>query len=301
MRLHKALKGHIDNLENIDKNGVYMIYHISKPHLVYIGSTYRTISKQCKKGIYGRWIEHFSRLKSKNHHSIKLQNLINKYGIEGLRFKVIFHCDECDLLEIREREQYYINEYDSFNKGLNCTPDVSGAYISDLNRRINSKRMKINNPMYNESLKNKSIKTRKENYERPILLFTSKGQLVQEFRNILDAALYLDRDSSNVYRACVGEYKMSNNHIVIYKDKYTIQELNNKIEKINKKRIVPKETVERRTLKLIKKVRVYNNSYSKEFESIRLACEELNLDRGAISRCCNGKQKSVKGYYCEFL
>ena len=301
MRLHKTLKRHIDNLENIDKNGVYMIYHISKPHFVYIGSTYRTISKQCKKGIYGRWIEHFSKLKSKNHHSIKLQNLINKYGIEGLRFKVIFHCEECDLLEIREREQYYINEYDSFNNGLNCTPDVSGTYISELNRLNSSIRMKLNNPMKNEISKEKRIKSLYENYIEPVLLFTLEGNLVGEFKSTRFAAEFLKRDVTNIFRACSGEFKQCNNHIVIYKKDYTINLLNEKINRVNKRREVSLKTKEKISLSQLKRVRVSNESFEQIFESIKEAGETLNLDRGAISRCCNGKQKSVKGYYCEFL
>lgn len=58
-------------------------------------------------------------LKNNNHHSISLQNAYNKYGKDNVFFKII---EECDAVECIEKEQFYIDKYNSFNKGYNGRP-----------------------------------------------------------------------------------------------------------------------------------------------------------------------------------
>lgn len=41
-----------------------------------------------------------------------------KYGIENFSFEIV---ELCDISIINEREQYWINFYDSYNKGYNCS------------------------------------------------------------------------------------------------------------------------------------------------------------------------------------
>lgn len=78
-------------------SGIYKIESIIKPEKIYIGSAIN---------IGNRWRGHLSRLR-KNRHMAKLQNHVNKYGIEDLKFSVIEECsNECLL----NREQYYIEE-----------------------------------------------------------------------------------------------------------------------------------------------------------------------------------------------
>lgn len=304
MRLYSTLKNYIINFDNISKNGVYKIYHINKPDRLYIGSSFRKNNKQCKKGVYGRWIEHFSRLKYNKHHSPKLQNLINKYGIDGIRFEIIWYCDNnCSQETIRKKELEYISFYESHTKkGLNCKNETYMNYQTYDASIKSSERMRKYNPMFNKDTVEKMLNTmyEMEIYE-PILLFTLDGKLVGEFKSTTYASKYLNRDSSNVIRAAKGEFKKSGNHIVIYKSDYNIDLLNNKIKLVNTYKKQSKEIIKKRTKKLMKKVRVFNDNFDKIYNSIKEAEYELNIPHGAISRCCKGEYKHTKGYKCEFI
>lgn len=68
------------------------------------------------KSIGRRWKEHMYSLEHGNHHSYKLQQAYNKYGIENLMFSVIETCKEEDL---SDNELKYISKYDSLVNGYN--------------------------------------------------------------------------------------------------------------------------------------------------------------------------------------
>lgn len=302
MNLYKVLKNKIDDLTDVSKNGVYMIYHTSKPDKVYIGSTFRTHHKKCRKGIYGRWIEHHSRLINDTHHSIKLQRFINKYGIDGLRFRVLWTCDDCLESEIRKLELEKINEYDSFKKGFNCSDETFHPSMSEKARLKSSERMKSKNPMKNKNTVKKMIETSYKNRVfEPVLVFTKTGKLVGEFKSITLAAEYLKRDYTNVFRACKGEVKTCADHIIIYKHEYNIELLDQRMGKINTRKKMSPESIKKRALSQSKKVRIYKDDFEEIFESILSASKKLKLDQGAVSRCCRGEYEQTKGYKCEFV
>ena len=87
-----------------------VIYKIECLHngKVYIGST---INYRKRKNA------HINGLKKNKHHNKILQNYFNKYGVEDLVFTIIETVESHDMLI--DREEYYINEYDSYNKGIN--------------------------------------------------------------------------------------------------------------------------------------------------------------------------------------
>lgn len=60
-----------------------------------------------------RWREHMT---AKD--DIYFHKAIQKYGVENFEWEVIEQCKKKDL---DEREIYWIEYYDSFNKGYNCT------------------------------------------------------------------------------------------------------------------------------------------------------------------------------------
>ena len=75
--------------------------------------------------IQKRFISHKKSLIKKMHHSIKLQNSWNKYGEENFEFLII---EKCLIDELNSREIYWINHYNSHNKGYNCTKGGNGTY-----------------------------------------------------------------------------------------------------------------------------------------------------------------------------
>lgn len=89
--------------------GIYQITSKSYSCRVYIGSAI---------DLYKRWSLHKTNLRNNKHHSIKLQNHVNKYGINDLYFFII---EQCDSAVLKEREQYYI---DNIKPWFNIATDV---------------------------------------------------------------------------------------------------------------------------------------------------------------------------------
>lgn len=77
--------------------GIYKIESRINPDKIYIGSAV---------DIKQRWYGHIGDLKKNKHHSKKLQNHVNKYGIDDLIFSVLMECNKDHLLCL---EQEFIN------------------------------------------------------------------------------------------------------------------------------------------------------------------------------------------------
>lgn len=93
---------------------IYGIYHKASNRW-YIGQTIRSL--QC------RWEEHLKEINfSKSHLNLALK----KYGVGAFELQVI----ESNIPESRldERERYYIQKYDSYHHGFNCTLGGQGVH-----------------------------------------------------------------------------------------------------------------------------------------------------------------------------
>jgi group I intron endonuclease len=81
----------------LSRIGVYKIESKIHPDKIYIGSS---------TNIPARWYGHKHNLEKSKHHSYKLQEHYNKYGLSDLVFSVIMYCT---IDEIVSLEQYYLN------------------------------------------------------------------------------------------------------------------------------------------------------------------------------------------------
>lgn len=125
--------------EDLLKTGVYKIYHELFPDKVYIGSASRIKAKSSNDvGFLVRWRKHLTELKNNKHHNNKLQRLVNKYGILGLKFEIVDFCqsEECIL-----KENFYIQKYDSYDKGLNLTI-VSNSFLGRKHKESTKEKIK---------------------------------------------------------------------------------------------------------------------------------------------------------------
>jgi group I intron endonuclease len=91
-------------------SGIYTITNLINKK-VYVGSSIN---------LKRRFLSHKSLLKRNIHHSKKLQNSFNKYGLENFEFKIIEK--GCWFKFLIVREQYWINFYNSFKNGYNEWP-----------------------------------------------------------------------------------------------------------------------------------------------------------------------------------
>ncbi len=102
-------------------NGIYAIYFLNgKTDKKYIGSASQFKSnKGSKAGFYSRWRRHLWSLRKGQHHSSKLQNAFNKYAEENMVFEILEICKPEFCID---REQYFIEVYNSYKKGYNGRP-----------------------------------------------------------------------------------------------------------------------------------------------------------------------------------
>ena len=79
---------------------------------VYIGQTIQPLSKRMQR--------HFClTASSESEMCMAIKRAIKKYGKENFSSIIL---EECDYSVLNEREQFYINKYDSYANGYNCTP-----------------------------------------------------------------------------------------------------------------------------------------------------------------------------------
>lgn len=102
------------NINNIMTIGIYKIENkINKKK--YIGQS---------MNIEKRWKKHRYLLNSNKHHNQYLQNAWNKYKEKCFIFNIIEVCDP-DI--INDREQYWIDKFDSYNNGYNLDKGGKGV------------------------------------------------------------------------------------------------------------------------------------------------------------------------------
>jgi len=141
--------------------GIYKIKNINTGK-IYIGSS---------KDIETRWKEHKYKLKNNTHHSSKLQRSYNKTIDKDIFvFSVLEEVE--DSSNLLEREQYYINKFDSFKNGYNCVGD-------------------LNNNKHTEKYKNKLIKNQiiNKEFDKFIKLYNKHEDCIQIGYILLERSL----------------------------------------------------------------------------------------------------------------
>jgi len=139
---------------------------------------------------------HINKLKANKHHSPYLQNAYNVYGINSFIFDVVEYCDVCEL---EEKEQFYIEKYNSMNPiGFNCTTGGNG----------------MKNFVFSEETKKNWSNTRKGKYmgkEHPKSVKVKgvhmKTGIVVRFDSLLCAERFLEKKGSNknISSNCTGK------------------------------------------------------------------------------------------------
>lgn len=112
-----------------------VIYKITSPNgKIYIGQTVQLDIRKI----------HYKNLHCKK--QCKIYNSISKYGWSDHSFEIIEQIGECEL---NQREQYWINFYDSFNNGLNLTTGGDSPKRSEeSNKKISESKKGEKNWMY---------------------------------------------------------------------------------------------------------------------------------------------------------
>ena len=104
-----------------------------------------------------RWRQHMTA-----EDDIYFHKAIQKYGVENFEWEVIEQCKKKDL---DEREIYWIEYYDSFNKGYNCTKGGDGGPVMHGGDHPNWKGGISLDPEYSKQYREANKEKRKEYYE----------------------------------------------------------------------------------------------------------------------------------------
>jgi group I intron endonuclease len=146
----------INTLMSVNKGKIYKITN-KVNQKVYVGCTVNTLEQ--------RFYEHMYRC-FKTDYKSKLYNSIKKYGEENFEISLI---EECNLDCIYETEKKYIEEYNSYEDGLNSTYGGEGCLgythspeirkkISEGTKNGNSHKGKTYEELYGERAEEEKMK-----------------------------------------------------------------------------------------------------------------------------------------------
>lgn len=189
--LVKVEKAHVKFYSLTEKlptvSGIYGIYCLSNDK-IYIGSAIN---------IHARFVKHKYYLKAGKHHSQKLQNAYNKYGIDNFNMIVLELCDTTELLD---KELQWIIKCDSYKNGFNCT-DIC-------------KKPK------NFKLSQSQIIKRSQQSCKAVVCLDLEGVYLTEYSSISKAAIAIKDQSTNISSCCKRKLNYVKDCIFVYKKEY---------------------------------------------------------------------------------
>ena len=251
-----------------NKSGIYCIENLVN-HKKYIGQ-----SKNLKK----RLSDHLSELRNGKHFNDHLQRSWNKHGQENFKIYVICYCNEDEL---DKKEIYYIDFYNTMDKGFGYNKDSGGNKYKTRNEESCDKMRQYwkEHGGINDGLLQATIRAKK-----PVVQYTLKGKIIAEFDSIVEASESTGIDFRQISATCTGTNKTASGFVFRFKD-----------DDFNKFEI-------RLDIKTRKRIIQYtmNKEFVNEYPSIHEAWKETGIDYRNISAVCNGKRKSTHGYIWEF-
>lgn len=239
---------------------IYAILNLKNQKL-YIGST-SNFSRRKK--------EHLNELKANKHHSIKLQNAWNKYSEKDFIFIILEKLSEEDNL--KSKEQYYLNLYNSYEKGYNSSRSTDRPDNSILWRKV---------------------------YQ-----FDMAGNYVNEYENFTLAADAIGCSSSGLRICAIEKYRFYAGYIWSLSKELSQERIflaNNPIKRT-------KESKERMSISA--KNRIDNKipimqydlegNFIKEWESAAEAGRIVGISNGQICDALKGNWPQAKGFIWKY-
>lgn len=271
----------VEKTELFNTIGVYCIENTINSQK-YIGISKIKIDKRVKS--------HLRQLKNNIHSNEKLQNAYNKYGSDSFKFYVLESFDDINIIELKQKEIYYIDKFDSFKNGYNKT--LGGDYNDNTDKIYCYKILNNDNCL--------------------------EFVLYKIYNGGSEAGRDLNYSSGHIHQVIKGErrsLKLKDYIFINENEKQSIIDLNyyllEKYKQIQnlplrgKIKNKPFENTENRKLaieKRKKKVNMYNlnGELITCFNSINECASYLNIHAANITKVIKGKQKSAKEYTFEY-
>lgn len=204
----------VDNLilnkytkEELNKfSGVYILSFGDKH---YIGSCKLLKNKFSRNGFYYRLYSHIYLLNKNKHHSKKLQNAYNKYGVTQLNFDILFICDNELTLYI---EQYWLNILNTYKVGYNSSPNAISnfGYKHSYETKLKMSKSKKGKPSWNKGLKLPSLSISTKDKLSKALIGKNKGKkLSQETKDKISKTLQGKKITQHQYNKMMIKVKQN--------------------------------------------------------------------------------------------
>lgn len=276
------------------KSGIYKITNTVNQK-IYIGSATKLLSRKS---------EHFHYLKNNKHHSRKLQNSFNKYGIDNFCFDIIEYIE--DKTKLIEREQYYLdllNPYYNICKFAGSTLGLKKSKESIEKSKIGylklisekgapnkgipkseEHKQKIGDIHRGKTVSQESIQKRKDT------ILKTRGNFSWQTLESIQKTLTTKREKGNLVHS-------KESYIQMFK---TRKEKGNFISTKGRKKTL--EEIEKQASKIRKPILQFDlkNNFVKEHVSIKAAGDDMNIDRSAIGRAVRGIVKTSCGFIWKY-
>lgn len=195
-----------------------------------------------------------------NKHNDRFQNFVNKYGIDTLSFCLIEYCDKDMLIE---REQYWIDYYESWmsKKGFNiCKIAGSTLGLKMPKSHRETSKKRMQGNKYRQG-KKWSEKEKMEIGERSREMWKNNPEKKKEMaKKVGDLKRGVPIWNGNKPHPMKGKVHPNRKVILVFENENLIDECYGTAE----------------------------------------VCNKYGLDRGNVSRVCNGKLKTTKGYVLRY-
>nr|QBM02823.1 hypothetical protein [uncultured archaeon] len=246
-----------NNKQNQNICVVYKITNIINNKL-YVGSTYEYHKRQKR---------HKRDLKNQVHHSLYLQNSVNKYGIENFVFEILEEVFEKTNEYLLSREQYYI---DNLNPEYNICPIAGNC----LGRKFSDEQ----------------LLRAKEYHKKPILQYTITGIFIKEWDSTKTAAEAIGVSQPTIGYACRGKCNHGCGYIWRFKKGENIEldissTINFSFNTRKRKKVIQKNI---------------NGSIVKLWNSAIEACEECGFVNSKVYSALSGSQKTACGFIWKY-
>ncbi len=261
---------------------MFLIYeiHCEATSMSYIGST---------KNLSSRKSRHFRSLERGSHHSPKLQNAYNKYGVGSFIFRILEKGVE--LADVFKQENFWIERKNSIKNGYNCVR-AGQIHLGYKGNKPTTKSVISYNPTTEEINFYSSIVEAGRLGDNP-----KKGNIAHCLRK-------------NTKNYCQGKFWF-------YSDEFNEEILQSKINLLNKKREFSEdhkrkiglahrgikkseEAIENnRRAQLGKDGTAVRRSDGRVYQSMAEAARDTGCGKGSIKRVVDGDRKRTRGFSFE--
>jgi len=271
-------------------SGVYCIRNIINEK-IYIGSAV---------DFYRRYLQHKHALLN-NKHNKRLQNFVNKYGMDCLYMSML---EVCNIDSLLEREQYWINEFQSYKSelGFNICPIVGsslGAKMADSHKEACKKRMANNTYFLGKSHSNDTkiilSEISKKSWEN------NRSKRIKINQEIADKRKGIPQWGDNPHPLLGKEHpakgKKRSKEFCELMRKQKLENNGMRGVKLSEER---KEQIKKQVRKPVALIDKSGNIL-RTFISQKEATDELDLPKGSVSRVCKCEYEQTKGYRFKYL